>query len=72
MKTTDKTKPIYMVWVESNPLGHGCFEQYASLQDAIQSNYNGVEIYFARPKRLGKFKMHTGVKRVKVRKRRKK
>lgn len=65
-------KKIYLVWVveEGDEAGH--WEQYSSLEDAVDSHGAGCEVWFARPRRLGKFRAAKKILKIKTRRKAKK
>lgn len=52
-------KEVYLVW--QNAEDEQFFNQYDSLEDAVASEENPVEVYLAKPKMLGTFKVATKV-----------
>jgi hypothetical protein len=60
-----------LAWNEATETDCGYWSQYDSLEDAV-CNHSAMEIYTARPRLLGKFKMVNKPVRIKARKKVKK
>jgi len=60
-----KQKPVYLVWQDGEDLEF--WNQYESLNDAVSSEEEPVEVYRAQPRLVGKFKKAAKLIRVKER-----
>lgn len=67
-----KTKPIYLVWDEGDgDIDSGYWELFSSVPEAVDCKGAGVEVFFARPRRLGTFKRKSVCVRIKTLKKKK-
>lgn len=65
-----KIKAVYLV-LQTNEEGYEYYNQYDSLNDAVSSEKEPVEVYRAIPRLVGKFKKAAKIIRVKKRKKNK-
>lgn len=63
-----RPEKIYLTWTEpDDPDEYGFFSIYDTLAEAVSDGNAHREIFVARPRRVGKFKMVTRPVRVKAR-----
>jgi hypothetical protein len=69
-ETEQRPSTIFLVWNDwdSEPNNGGYWEHFDSVADAVSTHGAGVEVYRAKPERLGKFKIQTKCVRIKARK----
>jgi hypothetical protein len=66
----EKKNKLYLVWCQEqeDDVDSGFWNQYTSLEDAVSTEGDSVEVFIATPKRLGKFKRAVKTIRIKTRK----